>query len=65
MEYFGYVLVWIFGYLIGYNTNKKDPVSIREEVLESLNMELKKDIEYYKDLCKWHVEEKERIKNGT
>jgi hypothetical protein len=33
-----------------------------DDTLKDENEKLKKEIEYYKDLCLWHVEEKEKLK---
>lgn len=56
-EIISYIIVFVVGYLLAYNrpvpTNPKDDETIAE---------LRKEIGYYKDLCQWHVEEKEKLK---
>ena len=37
-------------------------VVTNDDSLKDENEKLKKEIEYYKDLCLWHVEEKEKLK---
>ena len=57
------ILVFFFGVLLGFiiHYNKKpQPPAI--EVLSNQVQELEKQLAYYKDLCKWHVEEKEKLK---
>ena len=49
----------ILGYIIG-SGNCKQPLT--NEALEERIDELEKQIKYYKDLCLWHVEEKEKLK---
>lgn len=47
----------ILGYLL--KTEQHPPVV---DVLTNQVEELEKQVEYYKDLCLWHVEEKEKLK---
>ena len=37
-------------------------VVTNDDSLKDENEQLKKEIKYYKDLCLWHVEEKEKLK---
>ena len=55
MFFFGMVL----GFIIQYNRKPQPPVI---DVLSNQVEELEKQVAYYKDLCKWHVEEKEKLK---
>ena len=50
----------ILALLFNYSRNSDDDKS--EESLQLENQELKAQIEYYKDLCKWHVEERQKLK---
>ena len=50
----------ILGYIIG-SGNCKQPLT--NEALEERIDELEKQIKYYKDLCLWHVEEKEKLRS--
>lgn len=47
----------VLGYL--FKTEQRPPVV---DVLTNQVEELEKQVEYYKDLCLWHVEEKEKLK---
>jgi hypothetical protein len=47
-----------FGLIIRWEKNKQITPE-NNDTIEKLN----EQIAYYKDLCKWHVEDKERIKN--
>lgn len=58
MEYIPIVVAFIAGYLLG--TNKQQKESDAHKAWESYCKQLEKDIGYYKDLCQWHVEEKEK-----
>jgi hypothetical protein len=46
--------------MIGRNSRKHPEQTNQEKTIE----ELKEKIAYYKDLCHWHVEDKERIKKN-
>lgn len=54
-----YAVVFLIGLLVGRGI-KKEPPAV--EVMTNQVIELEKQIEYYKDLCQWHVEEKEKLK---
>ena len=48
----------ILALLLNYTRNSdNEDISLKDE-----NEQLKKEIGYYKDLCLWHVEEKEKLK---
>jgi uncharacterized membrane protein YraQ (UPF0718 family) len=49
------------GVVIGYLLKKENQPTI-VDVLRKQVEHYEKEIEYYKDLCEWHVQEKERIK---
>lgn len=46
----------ILGYLL---KNEQQPPIV--EILTNQVEKLEEDVAYYKNLCKWHVEEKERL----
>jgi hypothetical protein len=53
-------LAFFIGFLIGLVIRKKDP-SIKEQT-DTYNrkyQEYEQEIKYYKDLCHWHVQQKE------
>ena len=53
-------LAFFIGFLIGLIIRKKDP-SIKEQT-DNYNrkyQEYEQEIKYYKDLCHWHVQQKE------
>ena len=52
--FLGMILALIFNFTK--NSDNED-ISLKDE-----NEQLKKEIGYYKDLCLWHVEEKEKLK---
>ena len=54
---------FFFGILFGMfmKKNKKEKLPV-VEVLSNQVQELENQLAYYKDLCKWHVEEKEKLK---
>ena len=54
-----FLFAMILGYIIGSGNCKE---SLTDEELEARVVELEKQIKYYKDLCLWHVEEKEKLK---
>jgi len=57
MEIFTAVFIgMIFGYLL---RKEKEPPIV--ELLQNQVEQYEKDLVYYKNLCKWHVEEKEKL----
>ena len=48
----------ILGFFIQY---KKTPQLPALDILSNQVQELEKQLAYYKDLCKWHVEEKRKL----
>jgi hypothetical protein len=56
IEVLTYLAVLLIGYLAGRGT-KQEPPPVDNQVAE-----LEKKIKYYKELCLWHVEEKEKLK---
>jgi hypothetical protein len=56
------ILIFAFGITLGVIIGRSKTI-VEDESLKSKIEELEKSIEYYKDLCKWHVEEKERLKH--
>ena len=57
------ILVFFFGVLLGFviNYNRKPQTPVIE-VLSNQVQELERQLAYYKDLCMWHVEEKQKLK---
>ena len=45
----------VFGYLL--KKEKQPPIV---EILQNQVEKLEEDVAYYKDLCKWHVEQKDK-----
>ena len=59
MEIFTAVFIgMIFGYLL---RKEKEPPIV--EILQNQVEQYEKDLVYYKDLCKWHVEEKAKLQS--
>ena len=54
-----FVIAFGLGCVVGNNKKSIEPKENKDQ--ETIN-ELRKEIEYYKDLCLWHVEEKEKLK---
>ena len=54
---------FFFGILFGMfmKKNKKEKLPV-VEVLSNQVQELENQLAYYKDLCKWHVEERQKLK---
>lgn len=55
-----YAVVFLIGLLVGRGARQEPPPTV--DILSNQIAELEKQIEYYKDLCQWHVEEKEKLK---
>ena len=53
-------LAFFIGFLIGLIIRKKDP-NIKEQIAmyNRKYQEYEQEIKYYKDLCHWHVQQKE------
>ena len=53
-------LAFFIGFLIGLVIRKKDP-NIKEQIAmyNRKYQEYEQEIKYYKDLCHWHVQQKE------
>ena len=58
-----YIVIFVIAFGLGcvFGNNKKSIEPKENKDQETIN-ELRKEIEYYKDLCLWHVEEKEKLK---
>jgi hypothetical protein len=57
-----YIVVFIIAFIIGYSwaiTQHISSVPYKELKDEDTIAGLRKEIEYYKDLCKWHAERKD------
>lgn len=60
-----YIVVGIIAFIVGYSWAINQHISsvpYKELKDEDTIAGLRKEIDYYKDLCKWHVEEKEKLK---
>ena len=56
-------ILWFFlGAFLGFLIHRSQKPSVTIEILQSQVEQLNTEIGYYKDLCKWHVEEKEKLK---
>jgi hypothetical protein len=54
-------LAFIIGFLIGLVIRPKDKdLEEQKEIYDSKVFEYRKEIEYYKDLCHWHVEQRKK-----
>jgi len=52
-------LAFFIGFLIGLVMRPKDKnIQEQKEIYDNKLFEYRKDVEYYKDLCKWHVEQR-------
>ena len=60
IEVLTYLAVLLIGYLAGRDTKQEPPPAI--DIMSNQVAELEKKIKYYKELCLWHVEEKEKLK---
>jgi hypothetical protein len=56
IDFVFYAVTFILGFLIGRDRAPVVPDDQQDEI-DRLN----KQVEYYKDLCKWHVKDKERL----
>ena len=52
-----YIVVAVVSFFAGRGSKTEPPPPIDNKVAE-----LEKEIKYYKELCLWHVEEKEKLK---
>jgi len=60
IDILSYIIIFLIAFMIGRNSRKHPEQTNQEKTIE----ELKEKIAYYKDLCHWHVEDKERIKKN-
>lgn len=58
IEFAIFVIAFIIGYAMASNKKSSNTVDLLQAQVQQLNTE----IGYYKDLCLWHVEEKEKLK---
>jgi hypothetical protein len=50
-------LALFIGFMVGLHIKPKDKdLQKQQEIYDNKVFEYRKEIEYYKDLCKWHVE---------
>jgi hypothetical protein len=54
------ILIFGFGALLGFLLTRGKTV-VKDDTLELKVQELQESVAYYKDLCKWHVEEKAKL----
>jgi uncharacterized membrane-anchored protein YhcB (DUF1043 family) len=56
-------IAFFIGFMVGLIMRPKDEdLKEQQEIYDNKLLEYRKAIEYYKDLCKWHVEQ--RKQNG-
>ena len=56
-------IVFFIGFMVGLVMRPKDKdLKEQQEIYDNKLFEYQKEIKYYKDLCKWHVEQ--RKQNG-
>jgi hypothetical protein len=54
-------LAFMIGFIIGLVMRPKDKdLEEQQEIYDNKVFEYQKEIEYYKDLCKWHVEQRKK-----
>jgi len=53
------IFALIIGVIFGYISKKGNP-TLNIELYNQVE-KLKEDVAYYKDLCKWHVEQKQKL----
>jgi hypothetical protein len=54
-------LSFFIGFMIGLVMRPKDKdLQEQQEIYDNKLFEYRKDVEYYKDLCKWHVEQRKQ-----
>ena len=54
-------LAFMIGFIIGLVMRPKDKdLEKQQEIYDNKIFEHRKEIEYYKDLCKWHVEQRKK-----
>ena len=59
-----YIIVFIIAFAFGYGWSVNQHISSvpnKELKDEDTIASLRKEIDYYKDLCKWHVEQKQKL----
>lgn len=56
------ILWFLLGVVIGFLLHRSQKSTVAADVLQSQVQQLNTEVSYYKDLCKWHVEEKEKLK---
>ena len=54
-------LAFMIGFIVGLVMCPKDKdLEKQQEIYDNKIFEHRKEIEYYKDLCKWHVEQRKK-----
>ena len=54
-------LAFMIGFIVGLVMRPKDKdLEEQQEIYDNKIFEYQKEIEYYKDLCKWHVEQRKK-----
>ena len=54
-------LAFMIGFIVGLVMRPKDKdLEEQQEIYDNKVFEYQKEIEYYKDLCKWHVEQRKK-----
>jgi hypothetical protein len=60
IELLMYIVVLILGLYIGYQRKTPEQTECDRRVIE-----LEKEVAYYKKLCLWHVQERDKLKNDN
>ena len=54
-------IAFFIGFMVGLYIKPKDKdLAEQQEIYDNKVFEYQKEIDYYKDLCKWHVEQRKR-----
>ena len=54
-------MAFMIGFIVGLIMRPKDKdLEEQQEIYDNKVFEYQKEIEYYKDLCKWHVEQRKK-----
>jgi len=54
-------IAFFIGFMVGlYIKPKNKDLAEQQEIYDNKVFEYQKEIEYYKNLCKWHVEQKNK-----
>ena len=54
------ILIIIFALIMGFMIGRDRAPMVIDDQVDEIER-LSKQVEYYKDLCKWHIKDKERL----